>query len=193
MFYHHSLILCAILSLAACGVEPNQSSSASHTSFASENITVSEATSVEPIVINSSDNTVRFTTNDSFSDKLGDTAFTPESASQPTLLQYDDSRNLTVSVVASGKLTGKSPTLFTNLKKAIETDKSITDAHVDTPTATQMSYQFTHSAANNTPAANESCIVNISGAGDIATACATSTDLSQDELKTLLTNSIQFN
>ncbi|ULJ64587.1 hypothetical protein [Wielerella bovis] len=186
-----ALLIAATLGISACNNgTPEQTSVAPATDSATASTPTVAST---PVVaeIKSSDGAVSFTPNGDFADKLGDAAFGADK--NTTLLQYDESRNLTLSVVASGKVKGTAEDFFSSLKKNIEADKTVSNAQIDEAANNQMAYRFTHPEADGKPAANESCITAVSADGVINTACATSTDLSADELKDVVANSLKFN
>ena len=137
----------------------------------------------------SKDNKISFLPDDEFEDKLGDTAFMPTDvpADSVTLLQYDIGRNLTISATNQGKIVDDQ--FFTNLKKNIESNQSLTDVKVSEPANNQISYSFSN--GDN----HEACITSIDVHHDkeVTSICATSSTLSNDELQNWLNTQIKFN
>ena len=205
-FKQYALLITTALSLAACGDNPaNPAASAPAPSSApaapAAASTASEATASAPeaagITLSSQDNKVQFviTPNISgaFQDKLADANLLPEGvpAEQVTLLQRNDDADLTLSVVQTGKTDKAADKLFADLKKEIESDQSVKDAQVDAATADSMAYRYTQ--ANDGNATHESCIAHLSADKELAVVCATSGQMSANELKDLLASSVKFN
>ena len=205
-FKQYALLITAALSLAACGDNPaNPAASAPAPSSApaapAAASAASEAAASAPeaagITLDSKDNKVQFviTPNISgaFQDKLADANLLPEGvpAEQVTLLQRNDDADLTLSVVQTGKTDKATDKLFADLKKEIESDQSVKDAQVDAATTDSMAYRYTQ--ANDGNATNESCIAHLSADKELAVVCATSGQMSANELKDLLASSVKFN
>ena len=205
-FKQYALLITAALSLAACGDNPaNPAASAPAPSSApavpAAASTASEAAASAPeaagITLSSQDNKVQFviTPNISgaFQDKLADVNLLPEGvpAEQVTLLQRNDDADLTLSVVQTGKTDKAADKLFADLKKEIESDQSVKDAQVDAATADSMAYRYTQ--ANEDNATHESCIAHLSADKELAVVCATSGQMTANELKDLLASSVKFN
>lgn len=205
-FKQHALLITAALSLAACGDNPaNPAASAPAPSSApaapAAASAASEAAASAPeaagTTLSSQDNKVQFviTPNISgaFQDKLADANLLPEGvpAEQVTLLQRNDDADLTLSVVQTGKTDKATDKLFADLKKEIESDQSVKDVQVDAATADSMAYRYTQ--ANDGNATNESCIAHLSADKELAVVCATSGQMSANELKDLLASSVKFN
>jgi len=81
--------------------------------------------------------------------------------------------------------------LFADLKKEIESDQSVKDAQVDAATADSVAYRYTQANENTTT--RESCIAHLSADKELAVVCATSGQMSANELKDLLASSVKFN
>mgnify|MGYP006926354774 FL=1 len=112
-------------------------------------------------------------------------------AEQVTLLQHNDDADLTLSVVQTGKTDKAADKLFADLKKEIESDQSVKDAQVDAATADSVAYRYTQ--ANENTITRESCIAHLSADKELAVVCATSGQMSANELKDLLASSVKFN
>ena len=203
----YALLIAAAISLAACGdnpASPAASSAPAASSSApavpaasSASAAVASAAEAASITLDSKDNKVQLviTQNISgaFQDKLADANLLPEGvpAEQVTLLQRNDDADLTLSVVQTGKTDKAADKLFADLKKEIESDQSVKDAQVDAATAASMAYRYTQ--ANDGNATNESCIAHLSADKELAVVCATSGQMSANELKDLLASSVKFN
>ena len=204
----YALLIAAAISLAACGDNPASPaasstpavpSSAPAAPAASSASAAAAASAAEAanITLSSQDNKVQFviTPNISgaFQDKLADANLLPEGvpAEQVTLLQRNDDADLTLSVVQTGKTDKAADKLFADLKKEIESDQSVKDAQVDAATADSVAYRYTQ--ANDGNATNESCIAHLSADKELAVVCATSGQMSTNELKDLLASSVKFN
>lgn len=202
----YALLIAAAISLAACGdnpaspaassapAAPSSAPAAPAASSASAAASAAEAVS---ITLDSKDNKVQLviTQNISgaFQDKLADANLLPEGVptEQVTLLQRNDDADLTLSVVQTGKTDKAADKLFADLKKEIESDQSVKDAQVDAATADSVAYRYTQ--ANDGNATNESCIAHLSADKELAVVCATSGQMSTNELKDLLASSVKFN
>lgn len=125
-----------------------------------------------------------------FADKKGDAAFMPEGVAEADvlLLQYDESRNITVSAVASAQFDGDAATLADKLKTALAADKGLTDVSVSVQ-ENQVDYRYTF--ADSEPKAAESCIARQSSDKILTTFCANGTDIGADELHSLLSGSLK--
>ena len=202
----YALLIAAAISLAACGDNPASpaassapaaSSSASAAPAASSaSAAAASAAEAASITLDSKDNKVQLviTQNISgaFQDKLADANLLPEGVptEQVTLLQRNDDADLTLSVVQTGKTDKAADKLFADLKKEIESDQSVKDAQVDAATADSVAYRYTQ--ANDGNATNESCIAHLSVDKELAVVCATSGQMSANELKDLLASSVKF-
>ena len=202
----YALLIAAAISLAACGDNPASPaassapaapSSAPAAPAASSASAAASAAEAASITLDSKDNKVQLviTQNISgaFQDKLADANLLPEGvpAEQVTLLQRNDDADLTLSVVQTGKTDKAADKLFADLKKEIESDQSVKDAQVDAATADSVAYRYTQANENTTT--RESCIAHLSADKELAVVCATSGQMSANELKDLLANSVKFN
>ena len=201
----YALLLAAAISLAACG-EAGQTTSTPAPASAPAPVAASaastEAAASAPeaagiTTLSSQDNKVQFVIpqniSGAFQDKLADANLLPEGvpAEQVTLLQRNDDADLTLSVVQTGKTDKAADKLFADLKKEIEGDQSVKDVQVDAATADSMAYRYTQ--ANDGNATNESCIAHLSADKELAVVCATSGQMSANELKDFLANGVKFN
>lgn len=203
----YALLIAAAISLAACGDNPASpaasstpavpSSAPAAPAASSASAAAASAAEAASITLDSKDNKVQLviTQNISgaFQDKLADANLLPEGvpAEQVTLLQRNDDADLTLSVVQTGKTDKAADKLFADLKKEIESDQSVKDAQVDAVTADSVAYRYTQ--ANDGNATNESCIAHLSADKELAVVCATSGQMSANELKDLLASSVKFN
>ena len=202
-----ALLIAAAIGLAACGDQPaNPAASApaavsapAAPAAASEASAASAAGASEAAgtTLSSKDNKVQFVIpqniSGTFEDKLADGNLLPEGvpAEQVTLLQRNDDADLTLSVVQTGKTDKTADKLFAELKKEIEGDQSVKDVQVDEASADSVAYRYTQ--ANEDSATNESCIAHLSADKELAVVCATSGQMSANELKDLLANGVKFN
>lgn len=90
-----------------------------------------------------------------------------------------------------GKTDKAADKLFAELKKEIEGDQSVKDVQVDEASADSVAYRYTQ--ANEDSATNESCIAHLSADKELVVVCATSGQMSANELKGLLASSVKFN
>ena len=200
----HLLLIDAADSLAACGENPTSpaastpaaASAPTNAPAAASETTAASAPEAAGITLASKDNKVQFTLQNSnglFQDKLGEANLLPEGvpAEQVTLLQRNDDADLTLSVVQIGKTDKAADKLFAELKKEIEGDQSVKDVQVDEASADSVAYRYTQ--ANEDSATNESCIAHLSADKELAVVCATSGQMSANELKDLLANGVKFN
>ena len=202
----YALLIAAAISLAACGDNPASPaasstpavpSSAPAAPAASSASAAASAAEAVSITLDSKDNKVQLviTQNISgaFQDKLADANLLPEGVptEQVTLLQRNDDADLTLSVVQTGKTDKAADKLFADLKKEIESDQSVKDAQVDAATADSVAYRYTQANENTTT--RESCIAHLSADKELAVVCATSGQMSANELKDLLASSVKFN
>ena len=197
------LLIAAAVSLAACGENPTSPAvstpaavSTPNAPAAASETTAASVPEAAGITLASKDNKVQFTlqnANGLFQDKLGEANLLPEGvpAEQVTLLQRNDDADLTLSVVQIGKTDKAADKLFAELKKEIEGDQSVKDVQVDEASADSVAYRYTQ--ANEDSATNESCIAHLSADKELAVVCATSGQMSANELKDLLASSVKFN
>lgn len=177
------------LILTACNNGTPQNLPAASNVAASSVTTPSSApmsdTAANTPILSSKDGLVSLATTGMFADKSNDTAFLPQDVAAENILfvQHDDSRNLTISAVNSGKVQGDAATFLANLKAAIEGNKALSNIHISDVATQRIAYHYTLAGK---PAANESCTSAISTQNDIITVCAGSTDLSLDELSAII-------
>lgn len=190
----HAITVCllATFALAACNNStPNNATAtpaASSTPVAASDVASAEtptnATPASP-TLSSKDGKLTITTNGYFADKSSDAVFLPADvkAEDVLLLQYDDSRNLTISAIQSGKAKTNAADLFASLQKALESNKSLQNLNVGQPENDRLRYGYTQAGQN---VANESCLVAVDATQNITTVCASSSELSQEELAAIL-------
>lgn len=180
-------LLCATIAVAACDSGKPQTAASAPVSASAAASSPAPAAASAPAMstLSSQDGKVVIQATGQFVDKMGDAAFLPADAqaADVLLLQYDESRNLTVSAVAAGQAKNTAADLFGSLKKALESDKSLQGVNVAAPENNRLSYSYTHAGELG---ANESCVVAVAEDKSIINVCASSTDLSQDELKAVL-------
>lgn len=191
--YTTILALSTALVLAACDGKPSTSTAASQTAetassvSTASNVVTPAASAVAPsgVTLSSKDGKITINTSGTFTDKSNDATFLPidAKADDVLLLQYDESRNLTVYAVQAGQVKKSAENFFANLKKTIETDKNITNVRVSEVANNQISYDYSTAGE---PVSHESCVVAVGTDKGITTVCAVSSDLSVDEVKAVL-------
>ena len=189
----YTLILAAALALTACKGQPeNTPQAASQTAPAAASNTAETASAAAPAgPISSKDGVFQFTADGNFSDSLNESSLHPEnlSAEQITLLQYDADRNLTLTAVQYGKAEGDSKAVFGKIKAQIEKEKSLANVKIGEAKDAQMTYSFERKTDEDTT--SESCIAHVSAEKQVSSICASSTELSADDLAKFLAQSVQ--
>ena len=189
-----ALLIAAAIGLAACGDQPANpaASTPAAVSAPAAPAAASEASAASVAGASEAAGTTQ-NISGAFEEKLADGNLLPEGvpAEQVTLLQHNDDADLTLSVVQTGKTDKAADKLFADLKKEIESDQSVKDAQVDAATADSVAYRYTQ--ANENASTRESCIAHLSADKELAVVCATSGQMSANELKDLLANSVKFN
>ena len=189
----YTLMLAAALALTACKGQPeNTPQAASQTAPAAASNTAepaSAAASAGPI--SSKDGVFQFTADGNFSDSLNESSLHPENlgAEQITLLQYDADRNLTLTAVQYGKAEGDSKAVFGKIKAQIEKEKSLANVKIGEAKDAQMAYSFERKTGEDTT--SESCIAHVSAEKQVSSICASSTELSADDLAKFLMQTVQ--
>ena len=189
----YTLMLAAALALTACKGQPeNTPQAASQTAPAAASNTAeaaSAAASTGPI--SSKDGVFQFTADGNFSDSLNESSLHPEnlSAEQITLLQYDADRNLTLTAVQYGKAEGDSKAVFGKIKAQIEKEKSLANVKIGEAKDAQITYSFERKTGEDTT--SESCIAHVSAEKQVSSICASSTELSADDLAKFLAQTVQ--
>ena len=192
----YTLMLAAALALAACKGQPENvqqvQADAQPTPIAASDAPIASAPVAAPAgPISSKDGVFQFTADGNFSDSLNESSLHPENlgAEQITLLQYDADRNLTLTAVQYGKAEGDSKAVFGKIKAQIEKEKSLANVKIGEAKDAQMTYSFERKTGEDTT--SESCIAHVSAEKQVSSICASSTELSADDLAKFLTQTVQ--
>lgn len=192
----YTLMLAAALALAACNGRPENvqqaQADAQPTPIAASDASGASAPAAAPAgPISSKDGVFQFTADGNFSDSLNESSLHPENlgAEQITLLQYDADRNLTLTAVQYGKAEGDSKAVFGKIKAQIEKEKSLANVKIGEAKDTQMTYSFERKTGEDTT--SESCIAHVSAEKQVSSICASSTELSADDLEKFLAQTVQ--
>lgn len=192
----YTLMLAAALALAACKGQPENvqqaQADAQPTPIAASDAPIASAPVAAPAgPISSKDGVFQFTADGNFSDSLNESSLHPENlgAEQITLLQYDADRNLTLTAVQYGKAEGDSKAVFGKIKAQIEKEKSLANVKIGEAKDAQMTYSFERKTGEDTT--SESCIAHISAEKQVSSICASSTELSADDLAKFLAQTVQ--
>jgi len=189
-------MLAAALALAACKGQPENvqqaQADAQPTPIAASDAPIASAPVAAPAgPISSKDGVFQFTADGNFSDSLNESSLHPENlgTEQITLLQYDADRNLTLTAVQYGKAEGDSKAVFGKIKAQIEKEKSLANVKIGEAKDAQMTYSFERKTGEDT--ASESCIAHVSTEKQVSSICASSTELSADDLAKFLAQTVQ--
>lgn len=192
----YTLMLAAALALAACKGQPENvqqaQADAQPTPIAASDAPIASAPVAAPAgPISSKDGVFQFTADGNFSDSLNESSLHPENlgTEQITLLQYDADRNLTLTAVQYGKAEGDSKAVFGKIKAQIEKEKSLANVKIGEAKDAQMTYSFERKTGEDT--ASESCIAHVSTEKQVSSICASSTELSADDLAKFLAQTVQ--
>ena len=192
----YTLMLAAALALAACNGRPENvqqaQADAQPTPIAASDASGASAPAAAPAgPISSKDGVFQFTADGNFSDSLNESSLHPENlgAEQITLLQYDADRNLTLTAVQYGKAEGDSKAVFGKIKAQIEKEKSLANVKIGEAKDAQMAYSFERKTGEDTT--SESCIAHVSTEKQVSSICASSTELSADDLEKFLAQTVQ--
>ena len=192
----YTLMLAAALALAACKGQPENvqqaQADAQPTPIAASDAPIASAPVAAPAgPISSKDGVFQFTADGNFSDSLNESSLHPENlgAEQITLLQYDADRNLTLTAVQYGKAEGDSKAVFGKIKAQIEKEKSLANVNIGEAKDAQMTYSFERKTGEDTT--SESCIAHVSTEKQVSSICASSTELSADDLAKFLAQTVQ--
>lgn len=193
---YNTLMLAAALALAACKGQPENvqqaQADAQPTPVAASDASGASAPATAPAgPISSKDGVFQFTADGNFSDSLNESSLHPENlgAEQITLLQYDADRNLTLTAVQYGKAEGDSKAVFGKIKAQIEKEKSLANVKIGEAKDAQMAYSFERKTGEDTT--SESCIAHVSAEKQVSNICASSTELSADDLAKFLAQTVQ--
>ena len=192
----YTLMLAAALALAACKGQPENvqqaQADAQPTPIAASDAPTASAPVAAPAgPISSKDGVFQFTADGNFSDSLNESSLHPEnlSAEQITLLQYDADRNLTLTAVQYGKAEGDSKAVFGKIKAQIEKEKTLANVKFSEAKDAQITYSFERKTGEDTT--SESCIAHVSAEKQVSSICASSTELSADDLEKFLAQTVQ--
>ena len=192
----YTLMLAAALALAACKGQPENvqqaQADAQPTPIAASDAPIASAPAAAPAgPISSKDGVFQFTADGNFSDSLNESSLHPENlgTEQITLLQYDADRNLTLTAVQYGKAEGDSKAVFGKIKAQIEKEKSLANVKIGEAKDAQMAYSFERKTGEDTT--SESCIAHVSTEKQVSSICASSTELSADDLEKFLAQTVQ--
>ena len=192
----YTLMLAAALALAACKGQPENvqqaQADAQPTPIAASDAPIASAPAAAPAgPISSKDGAFQFTADGNFSDSLNESSLHPENlgAEQITLLQYDADRNLTLTAVQYGKAEGDSKAVFGKIKAQIEKEKTLANVKIGEAKDAQMTYSFERKTGEDTT--SESCIAHVSAEKQVSSICASSTELSADDLAKFLAQTVQ--
>lgn len=192
----YTLMLAAALALAACKGQPENvqqaQADAQPTPIAASDAPIASAPVAAPAgPISSKDGVFQFTADGNFSDSLNESSLHPENlgTEQITLLQYDADRNLTLTAVQYGKAEGDSKAVFGKIKAQIEKEKSLANVKIGEAKDAQMAYSFERKTGEDTT--SESCIAHVSTEKQVSSICASSTELSADDLAKFLAQTVQ--
>ena len=192
----YTLMLAAALALAACKGQPENvqqaQADAQPTPIAASDAPIASAPVAAPAgPISSKDGVFQFTADGNFSDSLNESSLHPENlgAEQITLLQYDADRNLTLTAVQYGKAEGDSKAVFGKIKAQIEKEKALANVKIGEAKDAQMTYSFERKTGEDTT--SESCIAHVSAEKQVSSICASSTELSADDLAKFLAQTVQ--
>lgn len=192
----YTLMLAAALALAACKGQPENvqqaQADAQPTPIAASDAPIASAPVAAPAgPISSKDGVFQFTADGNFSDSLNESSLHPENlgTEQITLLQYDADRNLTLTAVQYGKAEGDSKAVFGKIKAQIEKEKSLANVKIGEAKDAQMAYSFERKTDEDTT--SESCIAHVSTEKQVSSICASSTELSADDLAKFLAQTVQ--
>lgn len=179
--YAFVLVTTAVLGLGACSqqVETSVPADSVQASAASD---ADAATAVQTLT--GSDGKISIVIQGSnFADASGGELPAGVTAGELTLLQRDDTRDITLYVVNLGAPKTDAKTYFANLKAALDADKSLSDVQTGAATDTRMNYRFAQNGADNA-LLRENCIA-IYETG-LYNVCASSSTASQEELAAVL-------
>lgn len=189
MIFRTVAIVAAVAALAACN---NATSVQNAAASAVEQAAASMAAEASAVAVanNLTGSNEYLNLPAGFADKKGDAALMPEGVAQADvlLLQYDESRNISVSVVKAAEFAGDAAALADKLKTALAADKSLADVKVAVE-GNQVNYSYTFAESDSKAA--ESCAARLGEDKSVTTFCANGTDVSADELQHLISGSLK--
>lgn len=188
--------LCVILFLFGLSACTKQDTSvtmdASDTQTASSSASADEPASATQ-TLTSKDTKISIVVDGDFADVLDSAAdwVDPAQLNNLTLLQHDDSSNITLAVNNLGTLKIKPDEYFKNLADSLEHNSSISNIKAGVATVNRMNYRFSHQ--QNGTLLNESCVALIVD-NNLYSVCASSESADYNALAgTLKTINVQNN
>lgn len=175
------LTAAAALSLAACGQKTETSVPADN---AASTASAAPADAVQTLT--SSDGKIHILIQGSqFKEVNKNEAALPANVNvdELTLLQRDDSRDITLYAVNLGAAKTDAATYFTNLKSALDSAEGLANVQVGAATANRMNYRFAQTDAEGN-VLRENCIAIHET--NLYNVCANSSTASQEELAAVL-------
>ena len=190
--------LCAILFLLGLSACTKQDTSVTMDASDTQTASSSAASADEPAVsatqtLTSKDSKLSIVVDGDFADVLDSATdwVDPAQLNNITLLQHDDSSNITLAVNNLGSLKIKPDEYFKNLADSLEHNSSISNIKVGAATVNRMNYRFSHQ--QNGTLLNESCVALIVD-NNLYSVCASSESADYNALAgTLKTINVQNN
>lgn len=190
--------LCAILFLLGLSACTKQDTSVTMDASDTQTASGSAASADEPAAsatqtLTSKDNKLSIVVDGDFADVLDSATdwVDPAQLNNLTLLQHDDSSNITLAVNNLGSLKIKPDEYFKNLADSLEHNSSISNIKVGVATVNRMNYRFSHQ--QNGTLLNESCVA-LTVDNNLYSVCASSESADYNALAgTLKTINVQNN
>lgn len=190
--------LCAILFLLGLSACTKQDTSVTMDASDTQTASSSAASADEPAAsatqtLTSKDNKLSIVVDGDFADVLDSATdwVDPAQLNNLTLLQHDDSSNITLAVNNLGTLKIKPDEYFKNLADSLEHNSSISNIKVGVATVNRMNYRFSHQ--QNGTLLNESCVA-LTVDNNLYSVCASSESADYNALAgTLKTINVQNN
>ncbi|MBI0097326.1 MULTISPECIES: cytochrome C [unclassified Snodgrassella] len=188
--------LCVILFLLGLSACTKQDTSVTMDASDTQTASNSAASADEPAAtqtLTSKDSKLSIVVDGDFADVLDSATdwVDPAELNNLTLLQHDDSSNITLAVNNLGTLKIKPDEYFKNLADSLEHNSSISNIKVGVATVNRMNYRFSHQ--QNGTLLNESCVALIVD-NNLYSVCASSESADYNALAgTLKTINVQNN
>lgn len=191
--------LCVILFLLGLSACTKQDTSVTMDASDTQTASSSAASADEPAAasatqtLTSKDSKLSIVVDGDFADVLDSATdwVDPAQLNNLTLLQHDDSSNITLAVNNLGSLKIKPDEYFKNLADSLEHNSSISNIKVGVATVNRMNYRFSHQ--QNGTLLNESCVALIVD-NNLYSVCASSESADYSTLAgTLKTINVQNN
>ena len=190
--------LCVILFLLGLSACTKQDTSVTMDASDTQTASSSAASADEPAAsatqtLTSKDNKLSIVVDGDFADVLDSATdwVDPAQLNNLTLLQHDDSSNITLAVNNLGTLKIKPDEYFKNLADSLEHNSSISNIKAGVATVNRMNYRFSHQ--QNGTLLNESCVALIVD-NNLYSVCASSESADYNALAgTLKTINVQNN